>query len=359
MLDKHFGNITPFGASLLIDPKKLWRWYRDSLSGFLDPETVANRHRHDLVFSEKGKTKTIRVPILKPENVGSDMAIDEKYINGEFHTALSNRNSNKIAMLARSVRAKELVELLPKFSLKGFDVKSVTRDLSPSYDWFCRQAFNNAMHVADKFHIIKELLDATQDVRVRFRQELLTDKRLKYDQHKKQEHLRKLRCRAENKPYVPEKFVFKEEKADNGETFFELLARSRYGLYKYPEDWTDSQKQRLGVLFRHFPEIEKAYKLACDFRTWYRKENVGRCKEDLVKELNRWYLQVEKSEVMELENFKSLVQRHQGIILNYFVKGDTNAKAEALNSKIQRFITMNKGTRDIEFFYYRLEKLFA
>ena len=61
---------------------------------------------------------------------------------------------------------------------------------------------------------------------------------------------------------------------------------------------------------------------------------------------------------MEMENFKSLVERHEEIILNYFVKGETNANAEGINSKIQRFITINQGTRDREFFYFRLAKLF-
>jgi len=42
------------------------------------------------------------------------------------------------------------------------------------------------------------------------------------------------------------------------------------------------------------------------------------------------------------------------LIINYFVKGNTNAKAENINSKIQRFIMMNQGTRDKEF----LAKLF-
>ena len=77
------------------------------------------------------------------------------------------------------------------------------------------------------------------------------------------------------------------------------------------------------------------------------------------KKLYQWYLEVEKEAVMEMENFKSLVERNEGIIVNYFVKGDTNARAEAINSKIQRFIMMNQGTRDREFFYFRLDKLFC
>jgi len=63
-LDKHLGNITPYGDSLLVEPKKLWRWYRDSLSGFMDAEAVQQRHNHDFDVFENGKRKTIRVPIF-------------------------------------------------------------------------------------------------------------------------------------------------------------------------------------------------------------------------------------------------------------------------------------------------------
>ena len=75
--------------------------------------------------------------------------------------------------------------------------------------------------------------------------------------------------------------------------------------------------------------------------------------------MKQWYLDVETEAVMEMENFKSLIERNEGIILNYFVKGETNAKAEGINSKIQRFIMINQGTRDREFFYFRLAKLFT
>jgi len=40
--------------------------------------------------------------------------------------------------------------------------------------------------------------------------------------------------------------------------------------------------------------------------------------------------------------------------MNYFKTGKTNAKVEAMNSKIQRFITANYGVRDKDFFMYRL-----
>jgi hypothetical protein len=39
--------------------------------------------------------------------------------------------------------------------------------------------------------------------------------------------------------------------------------------------------------------------------------------------------------------------------------GATNAIAENINSQIQRFIMINQGTRDREFFYFRMKKYFA
>jgi hypothetical protein len=76
------------------------------------------------------------------------------------------------------------------------------------------------------------------------------------------------------------------------------------------------------------------------------------------KELKQWYLYVEKDAVMEMENFKFLVERNEEIILNYFVKGGSSAKAKAINNKIQRFITTNRGTRDREFFTSDLPNIF-
>jgi len=61
--------------------------------------------------------------------------------------------------------------------------------------------------------------------------------------------------------------------------------------------------------------------------------------------LRLWYSEVEKENVLEMENFSSLVERNEGLVLNYFVNGDTNAIAEAMNSKIQQMITLNKGTK--------------
>jgi transposase len=358
-LDKLQTNTTPIAQALCVESKKLWRWYRDSLSGFLEPLAQEEHHRYDFEVNDKGRKREIRVPILKTENIGANMAIDEKQIGEDMHTVLSNRDSGKIAMLARTLKAKDLSVIISQFEGKGFEVKSVTRDLSNSYDWFCRQAFPNAGHIADKFHIISTLLEAEQDIRVRYRQELLRERRLKFEAYKLKEKQRESEYKRNSTTYPKRDFQYKEERLANGETSLELLARSRYLLFKYEKDWTPSQAERAEVLFAKYPQIKKAYYLTCSFRKWYRKENVGSDIKLLESQLEQWFQDVDIEDIEEISNFKSLVERNKTIILRYFIEGATNAIAENINSKISRFIMINQGTRDREFFYFRMGNYFS
>ena len=75
----YFSVVVPESLALL-EPKRLWRWYRDSLSGFLDTETVQQCHNYDFEVFVNGNRKTIRVPIFSLADMGEDMAIDEKKI---------------------------------------------------------------------------------------------------------------------------------------------------------------------------------------------------------------------------------------------------------------------------------------
>lgn len=352
-------NTTPIAQALCVDGKKLWRWYKDTLSGFTDAQQQLRHHQFDFAYKEKGEIRQVRVPILKPEHIGENMAIDEKQIGEDMHTILSNRDTGKIALLAKTLKTKELSMLIPHFEQCGFKVRTLTRDLSPGYDWFSRQAFLNAAHVADKFHIVSSVLEAMQSVRIRYRQDLLRERRTAFENHKHNEKLRQQQCKKEGVVFKKKKFEYKEKRLSNGETPLELLARSRYLLYKYPGDFTPSQKERAEVLFKLYPEIKNAYKLSCSFRIWYRKENVGKDIKLLETQLQGWFEETEKLEIDEMLSFKTMVETHKTVIMRYFISGHTNAIAENINSKIQRFVMINQGTRNREFFYFRLAKYFS
>jgi hypothetical protein len=68
--------------------------------------------------------------------------------------------------------------------------------------------------------------------------------------------------------------------------------------------------------------------------------------------------EVEQADVEEMLNFKSTVERNKEDILRYFIKGQTNAIAENINSRIKRIVSP-KDNRDMDFAYFKIKKIFA
>jgi len=181
----------------------LWRWYRDYLSGFRQSESTGEHYLHDLHHADG---TTVRVPIYEPANFGAEMAIDEKQIGEEMHTIVSNRQTGKIAMIARSMRYEDLKKMLDDESIHCRGVETLTHDMSPLYAKVGEELFPNSSAVADKIHIIRSLLESCQDVRVRLRQEMLRERRIKYQAHKQQEKEQKKECLSAGKEYVCKRF---------------------------------------------------------------------------------------------------------------------------------------------------------
>ena len=338
------------GQAFGIAGKKIAVWYRNVLSGFTNPEAQKGLHLNDtvdqtLVDRKTGKTKIVYVPILNPENFGEDMALDDKNIDGEGYTILSNKKTGKIAMMASTTKHHILEEILSKVPVAvRCKVKTLSRDLAESYDWLARSMFFWAQSVADKFHIVKMALEALQDIRVRYRQEILTTEREGKKDKTKKNH------RTSSAPKRTSRY-------ENGETIKEVLAKSRYLLFSFSSAWRESQLARAKILFREFPEIKTAYNCICRFRMWYQKKHAST---DVAREeLYGWYATVLQTKIPELLNLVSSLKRHEDIILNYFATHQTNAFAESLNSRISACIRMCFGIRDIDFFHFRIKKYFS
>ena len=54
-----------------------------------------------------------------------------------------------------------------------------------------------------------------------------------------------------------------------------------------------------------------------------------------------------------------MIRKHEDEIINFFRNGMTNAKAERLNGKIQRFVSNNYGIKDKDFALYRIANYFS
>ena len=86
-------------------------------------------------------------------------------------------------------------------------------------------------------------------------------------------------AKSEKKTYIPELLP-------NGDSIKQLLARSRYVLYKSREKWTQSQNERAGLLFELYPDIKKAYSLNQQLRGIYNNNND---KHIAMTKLAHWY----------------------------------------------------------------------
>ncbi len=241
--------------------KTLYCWYRQNLSGY--PQAVSSGIVGKDNFIGKDRKEKI-VPILKAENFGEEMALDEKMIDEEFYTVMTNRKTGKIALLAETMRIDELSSLIDKIAEVRQRVKEITLDMSPTYEKFCEQNFPKAILITDKFHVVQHIVEAVQAVRIRIKQEELSALPVTVKERKQ---------------------VEKEARLINGETRIEMLTRSRYLLFKMSDKWTPSQQKRASLLFDTFPTLRTVYGLTQQVRKWLDKTNVGKSPWEIERQL--------------------------------------------------------------------------
>ncbi|HXH17755.1 MAG TPA: hypothetical protein VNJ07_01630 [Chitinophagales bacterium] len=85
--------------------RKLHRWYKDALSGYVRAQENVEIARHDII-TKSGERK--RIPILEPAHIGAHMAIDEKYLNEEFYTVLTLKRARLPCWLKPPIKKNRL-----------------------------------------------------------------------------------------------------------------------------------------------------------------------------------------------------------------------------------------------------------
>lgn len=318
---------------LKVPSQRLFHWYKECLSGY--KEALADGSYGSYNWEDSTGQERM-VAVLKSENVGPRMMIDEKHIGGDVFTIFSNQENGKIALMAETQDVMSLDTLLNELGPVVDNVEEVTMDFSPSYKKVIQQVMPEAVLVGDKFHTLQSCFESLQDMRIRIKQEELT---------KMNELKNSNKC-------------YKIPREKNGETIIEIITRSKRSLYKYDKELSEEQKTRMSILFDRYPELKKAYQWITDFRKWYKIDNHKNILQ-LEKELEEWCEEIEDDKIQEMKNLANMIDRHKEMILNYFNKGGTNAKAENLNSRIQRFLITNYGIRNKKFFLFRLGIYFS
>jgi transposase len=116
-------------------------------------------------------------------------------------------------------------------------------------------------------------------------------------------------------------------------------------------------KETVNLLFSRHNDLKIAYQIGQNFKHWYDYENRIKSTRKIELDLHHRYGQA--MQIAEFEGVIKMIRKHKTEIINFFKHGLTNAKAENLNGKIQRFVSNNYGIKGKDFFLYRTANYFA
>jgi len=262
--------------------------------------------------------------LLFPENMGEQLSIDETALsNGDLYTILTNKSAKgkKGALVAmiEGTESEKIINVLKEIEKSVIEsVTEVTLDMAGSMNKIVRKCFTKASRVTDRFHVQKLAYDAIQEIRIAYRWDAIN---------------------TENELMIEAKGLKKKYKAklfDNGDT--------------------EKQKTRAKILFKKFPDLEKAYNLTHKLRLIYSKtedKDIARAK------LAVWYNDVEESGFKSFNTIAATIYTHYPSILFFFDNRSTNASAESFNAKLKAFRRTQRGVSDMKFFLFRIAKIFA
>lgn len=327
-VDTRPDTISNIASCFGVNSAKLQRHYKRNVSGFKEWNQLS--HAEDY--------------LIYPENITASISIDEVSLSkGELYTIVTNKKKNVknrgcVIAIINGTEAKTIQAVLERIPLeKRNQVREVSMDMARNMALAADNCFPNCRKVIDRFHVVRLVSDALQHIRVKFRWKAIEDNNTAIKLAKER-----------GEKYTPELFY-------NGDTLKELLARSRYLLYRFEHEWTPTQAKRASILFERYPILKQMYTLTQQFRNIYNSTH----KFNAVRQLIEWKEKVIQLKVDEFNAVVYSIDYHFDNILNFFDNRSTNGYAESFNSKIKSFRANLRGVTDIKFFLFRIQKLFA
>lgn len=312
----------------------LYKWYRNHLSDYYPDQQCGKWHPGYLEKVDKntGEIKKDKpLYVFKPQNIGTQMSIDDKSIGHEGFTVFSNGQTGKIAMMIESCKGEEVSQAISLFGKELFKVKSISCDMAAGYLMVCNEELPHAKVIIDKFHVMQYVYDAVLDVRNRIKKELtekLSKGKVKTPQDQKILHM------------------------------LDVLRHCRYRLTQSPDKWSEAGKDNMQKVFDNHAELKLAYNLSQAFKAWYNLKNRVEPQSLIIENLHKWYFNAIDSAIKEMVPVVKMIRKHEQQIVNFFINGQTNARAERLNGKINRFISNNYGIKDKDFALFRIANYF-
>ena len=213
---------------------------------YIDGDRFGQQYKEHLSdFQTWGQKPHAKDWVLFPDNVGAHLSIDETALtNGELYTVITNKagkgRKGTLVAIIEGTEAGKVIKVLDKIpEEKRKSVEEITLDMANSMRKIVRSCFPGANRVIDRFHVQKLAYDALQEMRIAHRWDAINEETNAIENAK-----------ADGKKYVPETL-------SNEDTKKQLLARSRYLLFKSGDKWTDKQRKRALYYLNFIPILKK------------------------------------------------------------------------------------------------------
>lgn len=232
-------------------------------------------------------------------NIGIDETSRKKCHN--YVTTITDLDKSKVIYVTEGKDATAVYRFkdeLEKRGLKAEQIKYICSDLSPAFINGIKNNFPTAQHVFDKFHVVKIVNKAVDEVRA------------------------------------------KESRSND------LIRKCKYSLLKNPANLTANQKVKLDSILAEYTQSGEAYKFKLEFQDLFKLPT--RIEAELY--LKGWISSVQDSKIPHMKKLAKSIKRHSDGILNWFDNKISNGKVEALNCGIQNLKRRAKGFRTLHNF---------
>jgi len=243
------------------------------------------------------------------------LAIDEISI-GRHHrylTVVLDLASGAVVFVGEGKGAETLRPFWRKLRRAKATIQAVATDMSPAYTLAVREHLPEAVHVFDRFHVLKlvntELAELRREV---------------------------------------QRQAAKEDQ--------QVLKRTQWLLLKNPEHLrpTRNERARLATALRLNAPLATAYYLKEDLRTQFWAQ---RTQAAAARFLDDWLARAQASGIRRMQKLAKTLQRHRAGLLNWYRYRITTGPLEGTNNKIKTMQRQAYGYRDAEFFKLKIYAL--
>ena len=217
-------------------------------------------------------------------NIGIDETSSKKGHN--YVTIASDIDKRRVLFATEGKNKETIKELREHLVSKGVlpeEIENISIDMSPAFISGIMEEFPKSSIVFDKFHIVKLLNEAMDEVRKKERRE------------------------------------------------HEILKNHKYTFLKKNGNLSPREKQQREELIELLPVIGKAYRLKELFNDLWEFED----KDEAAPFLSFWCDNVEESGIKPFKEFARMIKLHWSGIINYFDAKISNGILEGINKKVQ------------------------